>query len=257
MFFFHRLETAYYRNCTETPYLHKGKTTLSFESKVNMLLLDVDSTKICSKRPNGVEENAFFVVDRSQLKSAKDWLVTDVGCFEHRGSSARIFTIEEDQIVESKRWRGKKNNSTSLGQGQYVARNVYHRHKKYQDFVRTATTISDFTGSELQLGLIEYRFTGVEHHVSPHKNPRSGKSFVSTTPSTREAIKRKATSHKGPSSIFDESVEEAGGIVHCEVAADMPRDVKQISNARQALKEKEEQNEFISLLGHTTQDPAI
>ena len=207
--------------------------TLTFESKVNILLLDVDPTKICSKRPNGVDENAFFVVDRSQLKDYKDWLITDVGSFEHRGSSARVFTIIEGEIVESKTWRSK--NSPSLKKGQYLVRNVYHRHKKYKDFLRTATTISDLTGSEMQLGLIEYRFTGTEHHVSPHKTPRSGRSFVPTAPSTRVAIKGKATSHKGPSSIFDEAVEEAGGIVHCEVAADMPRDVKQISNARQAL----------------------
>ena len=153
--------------------------------------------------------------------------------------------------------RSKNSNSPSLKKGQYLVRNVYHRHKKYKDFLRTATTISDLTGSELQLGLIEYRFKGTEHHVSPHKNPRSGRSFVPTTPSTRDAIKGKATSHKGPSSIFDEAVEEAGGIVHCEVAVDMPRDVKQISNARQAIKEKEVQGEFVSLLGYANQDKAI
>ena len=98
------------------------------------------------------------------------------------------------------------------------------------------------------LGLLEYSLAGSEHHVSPHKNPRSGKSYIPTTPSTRDAIKKKVTSHKGPSSIFDESFEEAGGIVHCEIGADMPRNVKQISNARQAIKEKEEQNEFAALL---------
>ena len=37
----------------------------------------------------------------------------------------------------------------------------------------------------------------------------------------------------------------------------MPRDVKQIANARQILKEKEEQDEFASLLGLARQDPAI
>ena len=157
------------------------------------------------------------MVDRSELKGAKDWLTTDVGSFEHRGSSARVFTIAEGEIVESYTWRGKKKEGPPLKQSQYIVRNVYHRHKKYQDFVRTSTTISDSSGSELQLGLIEYRFTGSEHRVSPHKNPRSGKSFIPTTPSTRDALKVKAASHKDPSSIFDESIEEAGGIVHCEM----------------------------------------
>ena len=118
-----------------------------------------------------MDENAFFVVDRSQLKGTKDWLTTDVGSFEHRGSGARVFTVEEDEIVGSYTWRGKKSDSPPLKQGQYLVKNVYHRHKKCNNFVRTATTISDSTGSELQLGLIEYCFIGSEHHISPHKNP--------------------------------------------------------------------------------------
>ena len=70
-------------------------------------------------------------------------------------------------------------------------------------------------------------------------------------------IKTKARSHKGPSSIFDESVQEAGGVIYCKVAADMPRDVKQISNTRQTLKGKEEQDEFASFYGLARQDLAI
>ena len=198
----------YYRNCSETPCLHQGRLSLTFEGKLRVLLLEVDTTKICFKRPNGMEENAFFVVDRSQLKSAKDWLTTDIGSFEHRGSSARVFTIVEDEIVKSRTWRGKKS-GLSLKQEQCNVRNVSYKHKKYQDLVRTATTISDSTVGELQLGSLEYRFSGNVHHVSPNKNP-----FLPTTPSTRDAIKEKVTSHKGPSSIFDESFVEAGGIVH-------------------------------------------
>lgn len=125
------------------------------------------------------------------------------------------------------------------------------------DLLHTSTTILDCSKTELQLGLLKYCFKKEEHHVSPHKHPRSGKAFVPTAPSTRDAIKTKAKSHKGPSSIFDESVEEAGGIIYCEVTANMPRDAKQISNARQVLKGKEEQNEFAALLALTTQDPAI
>ena len=110
---------------------------------------------------------------------------------------------------------------------------------------------------ELQLGLVEYHFSGTEHSVSPHKNPRSGKSFVSTTPSTRKAIQEKAKSHKGPSNIFDESVENTGGILHCDVMADMPRDIKQVKNARQKLKEKEDNDQFASLLDLSRQNPAV
>ena len=73
----------------------------------------------------------------------------------------------------------------------------------------------------------------------------------------QEVIKTKARSPKGPWSIFDESVQEVSGVIYCKVAADMPRDVKQISNTRQTLKGKEEQDEFASFYGLARQDLAI
>ena len=80
-----------------------------------MQLLDVDSTKICSRRPNEAMENSIFVVDRSQLKNPKDWLVTDVGSFEHRGSSAKVYTIANGKIVSSKVWNRKKLDGLTIG----------------------------------------------------------------------------------------------------------------------------------------------
>ena len=61
--------------------------------------------------------NACFVIDRSQLKNSDDWLVTDLGSFENRGSSARIYVIQNDKIVKS--WACKlkvlKLNGINLG----------------------------------------------------------------------------------------------------------------------------------------------
>ena len=39
------------------------------------------------------KENSLFVTNRAQLKNASDWLVTNVGGFEHRGLSGRIFKL--------------------------------------------------------------------------------------------------------------------------------------------------------------------
>ena len=253
-----RDETLYFENNLATPYLYKGKHSLSFDDKINILLLGVDSSKVCTERPNGVQENACFVIDRSQLKNAEDWLATDVGSFQNLGASARVFRIENGLVVHSEQIRGKRSSQLSRrSEGEYLVRNVYYRHKKYSDFQRTVTTISDHTGDELQLGLVEYHFTGTEHSVSPHKNPRTGKAFIPTAPSTKKAILEKVKGSKGPSSIFDESVESSGGILHCNVMADMPRDIKQVKNARQKLQEKEENDQFASLLDLSRQEPAV
>ena len=93
--------------------------------------------------------------------------------------------------------------------------------------------------------------------MSSHKNPRTGKSFIQIAPSTREELKRRVRGHQGPSPIFDEIIEESGGIFGCEVMADMPRDVKQVTNARQMLNEKESKNEFARLLALPKDTPYV
>jgi hypothetical protein len=112
----------YFENNPSTPYLYKGKRTLSFKDKINVLFLDVDSAKICSKRPNAVQENSCFVIDRAQLQHAEDWLITDVGSFENRGSSSRVFTIIDGNIIDSKHVRGSKNKLLALKEGEYLVR---------------------------------------------------------------------------------------------------------------------------------------
>lgn len=89
------------------------------------------------------------------------------------------------------------------------------------------------------------------------RNPRTGKAFIPTAPSTKKAILEKVKGSKRPSSTFDEYVESTGVILHCDVMADMPRDIKQVKNARQKLKEKEENDQFASLLDLFKQEPAV
>ena len=177
--------------------------------------------------------------------------MTDVGAFDHRGVSGRIFRTDSNQILASTMFRGKKSEIPQLREGEYLIRNIFYRHRKYHDFLRTVTTLVDCHG------LIEYRYKGDEHQVSPHKNPRTGKSFIQTAPSTREDLKRSVKGHQGPSSIFDEVTERSGGICRCEVMADLPQDVKQVKNARQMLNEKKSKNEFARLLAYAKDTSSV
>ena len=115
----------YFENNPATPFLYKGKHALSFGDKINILFLDVDLEKVCTKRPNGVHEHVCFVIDRSQLKNAEDWLVTDAGSFQNLGASARVFHIENGLIVHSEQIRGKKSSQLKRSKGEYLVRNVY------------------------------------------------------------------------------------------------------------------------------------
>lgn len=172
--------------------------------------------------------------------------MTNVCAFDRRGVSCRIFRTDGIQILEGTLFHGKKSEIPRLSDGQYLIRYVFYRHKECHDFVLTATTLigCHMHGDELQLDLIEYRYKVEEHHVSPHKNPRTGKTFIQTAPSTRKELKLRVKSYQGPSSIFEEVTEKSGGKFGCEVIADMPRDVEQVKHARQRLNVKENKNEF-------------
>lgn len=202
-------------------------------------------------------ENAAFVVDRALLKNSEDWLVTDLGAFENRGSSARVFVISGDEIVESRFSKGTKADKANLRKGEYLVRNVFERHKKHQDFNRTSTIITKWGGDELPLGLIQFTFAANEHAISPHKHPRSGKKFIPTAPSTKAKLLKEATGRKGPTRIYDEVSEEAGGVLDCEQVADLPRDSKQVINARQRAQNKVREDEFASLLELCKEDQAL
>ena len=151
------MPVTYFGNNKSTPYLYKGKYDLSFADKLHILLLNVDTTKVCTRRINTVQENGFFVIDRAHLKNASDWLMTDVGAFDYRGVSSRIFKTDSNQILESAMFRGKKSEMHQLREGEYLIRNVFYRHRKYQDFLHTVTTLVDCHGDELQLGFIDIK----------------------------------------------------------------------------------------------------
>ena len=79
-------------------------------------------------------ENCCFVIDRTALKHSDDWLVTDLGSFENRGSSARIFAIKDDKMVDAYACKGTLAECQKLEKGEFLVRNVFERHKKYTDF---------------------------------------------------------------------------------------------------------------------------
>ena len=239
------------------PFLYDGKMPLSFEERFQVLFLDVDISKICTKRRNCVMRYCGFVIDRSTLRDPSDWLTTDLGSFERRGPSARVFEVNGSEILNSCSSRGRKEDNANLKKNEYLVKTVVSRHRRYTDFQRTATVILDSTGNELQLGLIQYAFVGEEHKISPHKHPVSKKPFIPTAPSTSKLIQQEVHGFRGPSSIFDVAVERAGGIAGCEEMGDMPRDKKQVMNVRSVITSKTKEDEFSSLLSMAKTDQTV
>lgn len=127
---------------------------------------------------------------------------------------------------------------------------VYWRHSnsKYSDFRRVTTTVADHLGKERDLGLIEFYFLNEEHHVSPHKHKATGKPYNPTSASTKKFIREAVKGKQGPSSIFSDAVNAAGGAVGCDSVSDLPRNRQQVKNVRANLSEDSKTDEFLGLL---------
>lgn len=75
--------------------MYHGKRNLSPKERLEILYLEVNESRVCSKRPLCVEENLSFVVNRSVLK---DWLITDNGSFRNLGNSSKVFGVENGKV---------------------------------------------------------------------------------------------------------------------------------------------------------------
>ena len=94
-------------------------------------------------------KNACFVIDRSQLKSSDDWLVTDLRLFENRGPSACIYVIQNDTIVKSWACKGGQAERNKIGHGEFLVRKVFECHRKHTDFMRNSTLVYSCGGKVL------------------------------------------------------------------------------------------------------------
>ena len=184
------------------------------------------------------------MIDRSQLTNSDDWLVTDLGSFENRGSSARINVIQNDKIGKSWTCKGTQAERNKLGRGEFFMRNVFERHRKHTDFTRNSTLVYSCGGQALSLGMIQYSFTGEENPISPHKHPHSGKKFIPTAPSTKVKLLEEAIGRNCLGRIYDDVSEAVGGMLDCELSSDLSRDRKKVQNARQRVATKAQEDEF-------------
>lgn len=153
----------------------------------------------------------------------------------------------------------KKDQRPSLKNDEILMTTVYWRHKntKYDDYRRITTTIKDSSGQEADLGLVEFYFLHQSHSVSPQKRKRTGKPFHPTSASTRRRISEAASGKQGPSSIFMDITNKSGGAINCESVSDLPRNIKQVKNARTRIKAKQKEQEFIALLDLTQNNSCI
>lgn len=236
----------------ECPYLFKDRQELSFQERFEVVVNNVNHSKVCTRHPLCVQEHGVFVIRRSAVKHRDDWLDTDLRSFANKRQSGRAFKVEGEEVISTRQWPRRVEERFQLEDDEYLVLSTYWRHAKYKDFSPITTVVSQKHNKELDLVLLQYYFQGDEHHISPKKHPSSKPPFIPTSSSTRNSIVEKVKKPMGPSTIYDQVFQELGGMMGAEAVVHTPRNISQIKNMRPKLPRKcNDDDEFSSLLTFT------
>ena len=243
-------ETVYFNDDISLPILREGKVNWGTQ-EIADLILNSKSKRICSNRPLAPQRDSTFLIDSAKLQDLDDWKCDDHGAWKNCGSSGRIVTMNNGKVIESSRLPRSKANRPKLQRNQYLFLSTYYRHGKYGDFKRKSIFAFDFKNKRHDLIIVQYLFTGKEHHVSPtkHGNAKGTKKFLPTAPSTKKRLMSAlSATTRGPLSVFDTVSEELGGLTNSYAGSDMPRSLDQVWYMRKKMRQKGEKDQVSELI---------
>ena len=137
-----------------------------------------------------------------------------------------------------------------LEQGQYLVKTTYWTHGKYKDFKRKTVEVTNWQNEVEPLSMVLSFFEDEPHYVSPkkHGNAKGGKRFYPTSRSTKTNIIKRVGSCHGPTKIYDEAFQDAGGMFAVKAVSDLLRNTRQVKYERSKLRQKTEVDELASFL---------
>ena len=130
--------------------------------------------------------------------------------------------------------------SLSLSLSVYVHSCIYisHIHCVYVLFY----VLPPFPCNLQPLAFVQYGFDRKEHpiDIKPHGNSKKRHLFRRTKPSTLKLVKKAVEENKRPLKVLREVENIQGGILNAKSGCDLPRNRRQIYNAKQAYKTRAE-----------------
>ena len=188
--------------------------------------------KVCTCKPTSVTYSSVFVVDLSCVKSIDDLRADDNGAWLHSGKPRRKYKVKFDSSnreIVSATVVNKESNSDD----EYTLVRIYHHHKATPEFQRHICYVIDSTGHKVQYAVVQYLFEdGVEVPIvlPPHGNSKTATAYRRTQPSTLKKIKEERGK---PKTVISNVYKQAGGSTGALSASELPRDRRQVYNARQ------------------------
>ena len=105
--------------------------------------------------------------------------------------------------------------------------------------------------------MMQYFFEDETHNIPPrkHGNAKGGKRVYPSSHSTKTNIIKRVRFCQGPSKIYDQAFQDAGGMFALKVVSDRPRNTRQVKNERSKLRQK--MDELTSFLDKSRNSTSI
>ena len=239
-----------YKGQKSMPFFYQGKKAeISLDDVIDILLKERSAQYVCHKQPMHVQQNAIFLVNLSAVK-LQDLPADDNGTYRHNGMRTWVFDVENSSGGKIKKKMVAK---TALKPDQLRTRGncvtikrTYRKNKSCEDFMQIITYAEQNGSIVNNLAILHYLFKGEERSflVTAHGNKKDKSvPFFPVNSTTRRKIKEVVKLQK-PKKALAELDQEANMMSSTSSAA-IPRDTKQISNMRNAVKIKERKDQGI------------
>ena len=216
------------------PVLSRTASGLGVTQLFTLTIGSVPPSKICTRKPTSITYSSVFVVDLTCVKSIDDLRADDNGVWLHSGKPRRKYKVEFDssrkEIISATVVNKDSNSEES---DVYTLVRIYHRHKATPEFQRHICYVLDAAGRTVQYAVVQYLFEdGVEVPIvlPPHSNSKKATAYRRTQPSTLKKLKDERGK---PKAVLSTVYKEAGGSANALSASELPRDRRQVYNARQ------------------------
>ena len=170
-------------------------------------------------------------------------MADDNGKWKWGGQAKTQYRVEESDAGIDISYYDRKSSSDDLENPQqkkdiFVLKRSYWKHKTAdgKTSFRRSVTCVEREGQQLPVIILHYYYENDEEIplvMSPHKNWKYGTQAHTRTQHT--TLRELAASTKTPKETFTKSWTEKGGIVEIDSFSDVPRDQRQVYNARKNI----------------------
>ena len=181
------------------------------------------------------------MIDTQKLNHVYDYKCDDHGSFIAQGVHHCYFTVCRDDDGTFTSSRLSKRPSDFTPGYWYDLKTSYWKHRVDGDFRRRSYELklcSSTAQKKMDSILLQYLFAGEEHPITiaAHGSSTSSKPYRRSTESLREKIRKKLHEGKSSCSVYDEIVEEQGGVLNVKALGKIPRSRQEIADVKRHVR---------------------